>query len=635
MPRHGLPPRQFDALAAGGGGAATIAHLWDAERSRRLLLLSLLATLVDERAGAAGPLDGIGRAWEVLSSAEQRSRAVTDDLLLLPQTGQWLRQALVRLQAADGDPDDVLAPLWVDVGQLHLTAAAAAVRTGLAFSLLVPARSGGVWLPSVGYARLPGRKRPWEAVEAQYDGRLLIVGHGRDSVRVVNPLNGPAARWRPERALAVDSPSGPKRIALSDTGPYRLQQDVAPPALTEAPEASVQRWAELVQHAMQVLARADPQGGQDVAACLRSLEPLPPAQPFRWRSATMADSMGGLAASEPVGTVEAQPAEVAQFAAVLTHEVQHSKLSALLHMYTLHQPDAEARFYAPWRDDPRPLRGMLHGVYAFTAVARFWRGHVLGGSASKEHAALAAFEYALRRRQLQRALVQMVYDDGLTSLGRRVVEQLAETVESWGDEAVGNSASHEAERAVADHAVSWRLHHLVPDQGLVTGLARTWLSRATPGDAEENMRRIYPPPQLLPDKGARGLDARAVLMRMLLSDTTAHEVRALRDLGDAVQGARYADLLLLEGDLPAAEALYTTEIASSSPAGAGDFTAGAWAGLRLVLEAEGARCTAVEALTHAPELVRGVYEAVRGAGAGPTDPVAVADWIGHQVIVRP
>jgi HEXXH motif-containing protein len=635
MPRHGLPPRQFDALAAGGGGAATIAHLWDAERSRRLLLLSLLATLVDERAGAAGPLDGIGRAWEVLSSAEQRSRAVTDDLLLLPQTGQWLRQALVRLQAADGDPDDVLAPLWVDVGQLHLTAAAAAVRTGLAFSLLVPARSGGVWLPSVGYARLPGRKRPWEAVEAQYDGRLLIVGHGRDSVRVVNPLNGPAARWRPERALAVDSPSGPKRIALSDTGPYRLQQDVAPPALTEAPEASVQRWAELVQHAMQVLARADPQGGQDVAACLRSLEPLPPAQPFRWRSATMADSMGGLAASEPVGTVEAQPAEVAQFAAVLTHEVQHSKLSALLHMYTLHQPDAEARFYAPWRDDPRPLRGMLHGVYAFTAVARFWRGYVLGGSAPKEHAALAAFEYALRRRQLQRALVQMVYDDGLTSLGRRVVEQLAETVESWGDEAVGNSASHEAERAVADHAVSWRLHHLVPDQGLVTGLARTWLSRATPGDAEEDMRRIYPPPQLLPDKGARGLDARAVLMRMLLSDTTAHEVRALRDLGDAVQGARYADLLLLEGDLPAAEALYTTEIASSSPAGAGDFTAGAWAGLRLVLEAEGARCTAVEALTHAPELVRGVYEAVRGAGAGPTDPVAVADWIGHQVIVRP
>ena len=31
-----------------------------------------------------------------------------------------------------------------------------------------------------------------------------------------------------------------------------------------------------------------------------------------------------------------------------------------------------ARYYSPWRDDPRPIRGILHGTYVFVAVGRFW-----------------------------------------------------------------------------------------------------------------------------------------------------------------------------------------------------------------------------------------------------------------------
>ncbi|MEK8170946.1 hypothetical protein NKH77_19380 [Streptomyces sp. M19] len=55
-PRHGLPPRHFDALASGGGGASVIAHLWDAERSRRLVLLGLLLAGTVDRPDATGPL---------------------------------------------------------------------------------------------------------------------------------------------------------------------------------------------------------------------------------------------------------------------------------------------------------------------------------------------------------------------------------------------------------------------------------------------------------------------------------------------------------------------------------------------------------------------------------------------------
>jgi uncharacterized protein len=57
----------------------------------------------------------------------------------------------------------------------------------------------------------------------------------------------------------------------------------------------------------------------------------------------------------------------------LTHEIQHVKLGALLDLVTLTLPDDGRRYYAPWRDDPRPLGGLLHGVYAYLGVTEFWR----------------------------------------------------------------------------------------------------------------------------------------------------------------------------------------------------------------------------------------------------------------------
>jgi HEXXH motif-containing protein len=45
------------------------------------------------------------------------------------------------------------------------------------------------------------------------------------------------------------------------------------------------------------------------------------------------------------------------------HEVQHLKLAALLDIVTLTMPGEHDRYYAPWRDDPRPLSGLLQGTY--------------------------------------------------------------------------------------------------------------------------------------------------------------------------------------------------------------------------------------------------------------------------------
>ena len=58
-------------------------------------------------------------------------------------------------------------------------------------------------------------------------------------------------------------------------------------------------------------------------------------------------------------------------AETLIHEFQHNKLCGLMDMLPLIEPSGE-RGYAPWREDPRPMAGLLQGVYAFAGIVHFW-----------------------------------------------------------------------------------------------------------------------------------------------------------------------------------------------------------------------------------------------------------------------
>ena len=58
-------------------------------------------------------------------------------------------------------------------------------------------------------------------------------------------------------------------------------------------------------------------------------------------------------------------------AEILVHEFQHLKLCGLQDMMPLMEP-CDERVYAPWRPEPRPVGGLLQGVYAHLGIARFW-----------------------------------------------------------------------------------------------------------------------------------------------------------------------------------------------------------------------------------------------------------------------
>ena len=136
------------------------------------------------------------------------------------------------------------------------------------------------------------------------------------------------------------------------------------------------------------------------------------------RSATAWDAFGSFGSTAPDSA--------ADFAVTLVHEFQHSKLSALLDLMPLYDARAPGRYYAPWRMDPRPLGGLLQGVYAFIAVADTWR--LL--RADRDLAEQAEQEFADIREQVSHALDGLCESSALTERGRRFTAGIRDATES-------------------------------------------------------------------------------------------------------------------------------------------------------------------------------------------------------------
>lgn len=52
----------------------------------------------------------------------------------------------------------------------------------------------------------------------------------------------------------------------------------------------------------------------------------------------------------------------------ILHEAMHLKLTLIEHHVDLIVPRTNETFYSPWRDEQRPVRGVLHGLFVFRAI---------------------------------------------------------------------------------------------------------------------------------------------------------------------------------------------------------------------------------------------------------------------------
>lgn len=594
LPHHQLPSAALAELTRGEGGPATLDLLIGAERSRRLLLLRMLDNAAD-----------VGPAWSLLSRAQRRAPSVVDDLLVYPQTGMWLASTLRRMHGTA--PQDE-PPLWVELGHFSALAAAAALRAELDFTLDVPVRHGRVPLPTLGCAELPVTE-PWATATVRSEaGRAVVEAHGA-TVALPDPPGSPGPGWYPVRRLAVGPAQRRLEMTLDDVDPYRTYpRPTEPRPLSE--EAAAQ-WQQVLEQAWDVLLRDLPGTADALRRGMFSLTPTPAGERFRPRSVSAGDAFGGLEASEPDDAV--------QLAATLVHEFQHTKLGGLLHLTPLLTGRAEedtALWYAPWRDDPRPIDGLLQGIYAFMGVTGFWR---VRRTATNARNAVPHFEFALWRAHVAAAMEQIHQHARLTPVGSALLDTLRDRCAEWLREPVPEAQLALARLCTDYHVARWRAHHLQPPAEAVSATVDAWLTGASgpPG-------ALAAEPDVVPDPSARGLDSLAMLVRHRLSgaDDDRCAPEDPEKAAAKVNGALTADALLAAGDTAAACHAYVAHLAGEPG------RTGAWAGLGQALKASGTASNAAHVLCHHPERVRAVHEAVTRATNTAPDPIRLATWLG-------
>ncbi|GAA3105458.1 hypothetical protein GCM10010449_30630 [Streptomyces rectiviolaceus] len=473
-------------------------------------------------------------------------------------------------------------------------------------------------LPTLGCAVLADTAEPWGTAQVDArDGRLRITGR-RQTVTAGPQWSRAAPGWHAVRRLELGGTGGTggtddtggaggtgsgKSLVLDELDPYRTFPYPSPPHLLSTAEART--WQDLLRDAWEILRRDEPESAEAMRAGLMSLAPTPARERYRPHSVTAGDAFGGVMAS--------RPDDVAQLAATLVHEFQHTKLGGLIHLGPLSTPPdpqgaREQLFYAPWRDDPRPLSGLLQGIYAFAGVARFWRAHRHAAEAAQ--APMAHFEFALWRAQVASTVELVHRHEHLTPLGRRLLGALRGRCVEWMAEPVPAAELALAQEVAADHRARWRAHHLRPEASAVEEALRAWRR----GDARPPAA-LAARPELVPDAEPRYLDTAAVLARYRLGDPSA-------DPSD-VEGSCVADLLLARGDLDGARDAFVAQLTGKEAPFA------AWAGLGRALAGMPEQRDASRLLCHFPERACAVQSALERATGQRADPVELARWLGR------
>ncbi|MEV0828940.1 HEXXH motif domain-containing protein [Nonomuraea rubra] len=415
------------ALAAGDGGTDAVRHLIAAEYSKHVLFVR---GIVDETRRLGHPDAAyVRRAYDLLATAQEHDLPAAESVLRYPSVGVWARKVLWALRDSRRSAKEPLG--------LAAVAAAAAVKAGLAFSMEITPADGTITLPSLGQILLPGRPGA-VTVRSAGDGEVRVLAGGAE-------IHVPAKDgevWRGLRPLSASADDRTISLLVDDLDPYRMP---AAPVAGRLTEAEHEAWQRALTDAWLLLVRHHETTATEILAILRVLTPLRrPATGVS--SATSRDAFGCAAMSTP-------PDGLAM-AATLAHEVQHAKLSGLLDMIALTRIDDGRRYYAPWRDDPRPISGLLQGTYAYLGVTAFWRRQRLHGEGA---GAVHAHTRFARWRAAALSTADVLLRSGaLTARGEEFVTEMRRTLRAWADEPVPPQALADADREAEEHRRAWR-----------------------------------------------------------------------------------------------------------------------------------------------------------------------------------
>ena len=597
-------------MARGHITVRAIAKLTAAETAKHRLLVEA----VRRRAALSPPADRIlmDAAIELLNDFETHAPAVAADVLGLPQIGGWAVCCLRRL-AADSRRGSGAAgpqvPLRSDLGYLAGAVAATAMRVGHPFDLAVPLRDGLLLLPGSGVADVDSADG-WGIARVQMNGEgaavvveehLVILPTSSDSgsSRFGNALS-PVPRLRAEAGGLV------LNVALCWADPFLTEVGESVASLSASDRAM---WQLRVSAAWTLLVRHHRAIAEAFAAGVSTLVPLQSRAFFLPRSATSGLTYGAIGLSLPGDEVS--------LAEVFVHELHHMVLGAVEDLMPLVNADLDKQLcYAPWRDDPRPVSGLIHGCYAYLGITAFWRRQRQAGGASER--LRSAVEFARWRQATLDAAKTLDRSPALTETGRRFAAGICDQLARWQADPVPAEAMGLAAEARTEHRARWRLNYLRPDSAQIEAISRAWLSGAPAGPARINIANTIElsAPAIGPE--------RAYLLETLYRNQSQIEPSmgpgcGLVFLNSTGRPISDADAALLSGKNVTAARGYVRRLEAADDLDA-------WGGLAIAWHRSGPPASA-RLLADRPEVVAAVHARLRVLSSVLPDAAELVRWL--------
>jgi HEXXH motif-containing protein len=582
------------ALAAGKCTPETVAQLRNAQRCKHALLLEALRRTVESSA-FDGNSDVVASASALLARVQAGAPDVVDAVLALPHVGLWAADCLTRLRASARPGSLSPRPSLLELAHIGGFAAVAALRAGHPFELMVPLFNGCVTLPTLGLVRFSeAEARGW--AQLRFDGDRGVAISESETVNL--PFGhepGSSAEvpgWTPAARLEVQAEGLTLNALLDACDPFLSR--MGPPVLPRS-ELVPHEWQARMTDAWRILADNDRPAAAALAAGLTTLVPLQVSS--QHHSASSGWAWGAIALSLPE-----DPLSLAE---TLVHEFQHVLLSAVEDLAPLVRCDDGQLRYAPWRDDPRPLVGLIQGTFAHAGMTRFWRRISRVGEGPRRMR--SEVEFARGRRAVLEAADILGGSSVLTPIGRAVVDGVRAQAAEWQLDNVSVEAETSAVEVAAEHQLRWQIAHHRPDPAAADSLARAWLDGSPPPPD-----LIAAPPALAPATPLP--DGLFRLLELRYRDPERLEIR----LG-ARDGIDSSDAAFLRANYAEAIDGYARRAASGQDPQA-------WIGLMLALRRLTGRADDWPVPTR-PDLAAAIYERVLPKTTPRGGPEALAAWL--------
>jgi len=263
------------------------------------------------------------------------------------------------------------------------------------------------------------------------DAHATIAGFSKGAMRLVNPARdlsiataGSAADQGAHLELCPTVQCHEVGVYLNPAT-FRLPGLGIPREWAGAPLSFQFEHAKLVEDALEAIRRFQPMTFAHMAAGLHTIALKPEDATF----------INVTASELPGAFVCTVPADPYVLASSFIHEFHHNTLFALEERGPFFEASEEdaiegENHYSPWVETLRPLHGILHAVYVFLPVYRYWSTALREGSLNESRKSFAREQLARIPVQLQMGVNQLRRHGKLTPFGAEILDALAaETTE--------------------------------------------------------------------------------------------------------------------------------------------------------------------------------------------------------------